>query len=977
LSAQRALAAAALVATLAGWPGAAAAGDAPRAEQIREETAGELLIGGPDAIGGVGDWYLANDLVEVIVDDPSRRFGKRNHGGVIVDAGLRDRRGEDQFAELFPLLNLDQRVELRFDRIRAEVDPEAKWARLVVSASRGPGAIARGGWLARRLDPLVPEPAEIADVQIETEYAVFPGEPWVRITTTIRNQGMRPAPIFAYGDVLMRGGRSMRSWVASTLAPERSRGFEHISFDRTNILGASAAMASFTHLCVPGVVQFPPIAYALFSPERTAQGLPSYGVTNDQVNFVNAFLSDPDWQELGALRILGETRGELAPGEVWSYPRRLLVTGRADVAATTDLIFPALGVADGTSGIAGRVEPGGERAVIEVRSRAGFPVTEIATDTQGPEAGRLRATLAPGDYTLLYRTAQRPDRRLEVTVAPGAVTEVPTQSIEPLGFLRFAPAFEDGGPGRVIVVGVPPTADPVFGAELLGFRIDGAPASSGTETRELHFVGGPSDPARVAIAPGRYRLIATRGLEYGLASAEVEIPANGAEVLVAPFRPLRVIELQGIASADLHVHAQASDDSAMPNAARLASFVAEGVDVIVSSDHDHLGEYGPALAALGVEGRIHVLQGVEATSSAPSEQAPWTLGHSNAWPIPFLPTAHRRGAPPTQDRTLAQLYAELRSQYGARVVQLNHPMGKRRGEPDDQAYLTHLGSQGLPADPERPLGESPNDELMLTAPDGRTRAIDFDAIELMNGDSREQYLQVRELWHSFLRQGLRRTATANSDTHGPDEIAAYPRNYVYLGAGDAAWKESEFDAAIRAGRLFGTNGPLIAAFTANGQRMGDDVAAPGGKVVVELAVAAAPWVPVEEVRLLANGEVLRRWSQLPAGDSPPTLRLRERVELVLERDSFLTLEAGAPLEVAAAAWTASHPGDYTQVVARGFVPAAFSNPIWVDADADGRFASPGLPPRSLRAGPEVAAGAAVALVGITFALRCRARQRAR
>jgi hypothetical protein len=134
-----------LAAALAAWLAADSASGALRAEQIREETAAELLIGGPDAIGGVGDWYLANDLVEVIVDDPSRRFGKRNHGGVIVDAGLRDRRGEDQFAELFPLLNLDQRVELRFDRIRAEVDSPTSWARLVVSASRGPGVIARGG----------------------------------------------------------------------------------------------------------------------------------------------------------------------------------------------------------------------------------------------------------------------------------------------------------------------------------------------------------------------------------------------------------------------------------------------------------------------------------------------------------------------------------------------------------------------------------------------------------------------------------------------------------------------------------------------------------------------------------------------------------------------------------------------------------------------------------------------------------------
>ena len=962
---RRALAAALLAAGLGA--GAASAVEL-RAEQIREASASELLIGGPDAIGGVGDWYLANDKIEVIVDDPSRRFGKRNHGGVIVDAGLRDRRGEDQFAELFPLLDLDQRVEARFDSIRAEVDSQGRWARLVVTGSQGPGVIPRGSELRQWLDPLVPAQDAISDVRIETEYAVFPGEPWVRITTTIRNQGSRPAPIFAYGDVMIRGGLSMRSWLSNTLAPELSRGFQHRSFDRSNLFGASAAMSSFTLLSLPGVFQFPPIAYALFFPERTAQGLHSYGVTDDQVTFVNAFLTDPKWTEAGPLDIFSATRHRLAPGEVWSYPRRLLIAGRSDVAATTDLIFPVLGVADGSSGISGSIQPPGERAVIEVRTRAGVPVTELATDTDGPQAGRFRATLAPGDYTLLLRSAWRPERRLEVKVAPGAVSEVPEQRLETPAFLRFEPAFADGGPGRVIVQGLPPTPDPVFGAELLEFRIDGARPASGTETRDLHFVGGPSDPTRVAIAPGRYRLTATRGLEYGVASAEVELAGAGSEARVTPFQLPRVIELKGIASADLHVHAQASDDSAMPNAARLATFVAEGVDLIVTSDHDHLGQFGPALAALGLEGRIRVLQGVEATSSAPTRKAPWTLGHSNAWPIPYLPTAHRQGAPPTQDHTLGELYAQLHGVYGARVVQLNHPLGKQRGQRDNQNYLTHLGPLGLSVDPALPLESAPNDDLLRPAPDGRTRGIDFDAIELMNGDSREQYLQVREFWHSLLRQGLRRTATANSDTHGPDEIAAYPRNYVYLASERGSWDEDQFDAAVLAGRLFGSNGPLIAAFTANGARIGDEIAAPGGRVVVDLAVAAAPWVPVDEVRLLANGELLRSWSQLPGGASPPAMRLQQRVELTLERDSFLTLEAGAPLDAAPAAWASAHPGDYT-VVARGFTPAAFTNPIWVDVDGDGRFGKPGLPPPPRRAGPEYAVG--LLLILFTAALFAR------
>jgi hypothetical protein len=108
------------------------------------------------------------------------------------------------------------------------------------------------------------------------------------------------------------------------------------------------------------------------------------------------------------------------------------------------------------------------------------------------------------------------------------------------------------------------------------------------------------------------------------------------------------------------------------------------------------------------------------------------------------------------------------------------------------------------------------------------------------------------------------------------------------------------------------------------------------------------------------------------------MRLQERVELTLERDSFLTLEAGAPLDAAPAAWAASHPGEYAEVVARGFLPAAFTNPIWVDVDGDGSFAKPGLPPPPTRAGPQHAAGVILLLAALAlFVRRRRARRRAR
>jgi len=132
------------------------------AVQIDSSNAERLLIGGPDAIGGIGDWYLANDRVEVVVDDPGRRHSAVNHGGTLVDAGVRGVRGEDQLGRIFPLLNLDQRVQPRFDAARAERDPAGRHARIVVSGRPGLDVIARDGAFPDALNPLIPAPGVCA-----------------------------------------------------------------------------------------------------------------------------------------------------------------------------------------------------------------------------------------------------------------------------------------------------------------------------------------------------------------------------------------------------------------------------------------------------------------------------------------------------------------------------------------------------------------------------------------------------------------------------------------------------------------------------------------------------------------------------------------------------------------------------------------------------------------------------------------------
>jgi hypothetical protein len=49
-----------------------------------------------------------------------------------------------------------------------------------------------------------------------------------------------------------------------------------------------------------------------------------------------------------------------------------------------------------------------------------------------------------------------------------------------------------------------------------------------------------------------------------------------------------------------------------------------------------------------------------------------------------------------------------------------------------------------------------------------------------------------------------------------------------------------------------------------------------------------------------------------------------------------------PAQAPYPAETISHPGLYTEVLAPGHVPVAFTNPVYIDVDGNGVFDPPGL-----------------------------------
>jgi hypothetical protein len=184
----------------------------------------------------------------------------------------------------------------------------------------------------------------------------------------------------------------------------------------------------------------------------------------------------------------------------------------------------------------------------------------------------------------------------------------------------------------------------------------------------------------------------------------------------------------------------------------------------------------------------------------------------------------------------------------------------------------------------------------------------------------ERYRQLRADWFALLRHGEVRTATANSDSHLLGEPVAAPRNLIRMEP-DAPdrFDPAAFVAAIRAGHVVGTTGPILDAHVGDAG-IGDTFRGREGAIRVD--VRAAPWVPVGRVRAFVNGVVAHE-SELGAGG---TLWFPH----VFERDAFVTVEvegAAAPDSVYAARLPK-------------FTPFAFTNPIFVDADGDGSWTPP-------------------------------------
>lgn len=432
--------------------------------------------------------------------------------------------------------------------------------------------------------------------------------------------------------------------------------------------------------------------------------------------------------------------------------------------------------------------------------------------------------------------------------------------------------------GRLVVRGVPPTKDP-----------DLVPGTNESGSRNMLY--SLTGSGAIELPAGRYDVLATHGPEYSMPRQELELNAD----LGATFRGVltRSVDTSGWLAADFHVHASPSKDSNVSLNDRVLTLAAEGIELAVPTDHNHVTDYSEAITTQRLEGRLATMSGVEITTLG------W--GHFNAYPYP-----RSLDVPPTHETSPLEIFGVVRARAPQAVLQVNHPRMPGVGYFNRGELNTKTG-----------VAESPE------------FSFGFDALEVSNGfDLEDPKVLERNLreWFELLNVGHRYTAVGNSDSHRVVfQWAGWPRTYVRVPDQDLSRVQpSDVARAVTGGHALVSCGIFVLP-TANGSAgPGDTVQ--GSRVSLAVSVSAPEWVDVSRVEIYANGAKLEeRTRDVPMRKSVWNLS----VDLELKVDTWLVVLARGDKFMNDAL-----PGKWIK-------PFGFANPILVDADADGNFVTPG------------------------------------
>ena len=488
-----------------------------------------------------------------------------------------------------------------------------------------------------------------------------------------------------------------------------------------------------------------------------------------------------------------------------------------------------------------------------------------------------------------------------------------------------------------LITAVASTASPDAGSEtgVLAYRILGpenAPVPARLTVLEpdvdLVALGGPfgdrhavredvcyalDGTGELILPAGRCELLASRGIEWSIDRRWVEIPADGRLEVELRIRP--AVDTTGLIGGDFHLHTlthSGHGDSNMPE--RIVSLVGEGVDFAIATDHNRNIDYIPTITALGASAQITSVVGNELSTP---------IGHFNIFPVDpeRRPIPARLAAAPPMFRLIR---LEPNSLDVVPVIQVNHPRW---------AGIDYFSQVEL-------------DETTGTSSNPRWSA-DFDAIEVLNENALWGWRDPADAggvdvgsqthssmldWYALLDTGHRSIATGNSDSHSVKaNFAGVPRNYMGSSTDDPGEIDPrEMIAAIRSGDVVVTSGPIVRASIPDRGLHDDPRMASvdaNGRVRIAIEIQAAPWIDVDRIRVIRDGDEIDR---IPVDASQDRIRFEGDIEVPVATDGWIVLLVEGDDSLAPVVDGKKRP----------VIPVAIVNPFRVDADLDGEWTPP-------------------------------------
>lgn len=682
-------------------------------------------------------------------------------------------------------------------------------------------------------------------LEVETVYRLTGSDRALLMTTTIANTGTTKQEGLGLGDAIQWGG-------AEKFAPGKAVGFHGPS--RGPFLG--------------GIGRFT-----------------SYAITSTDGDI--AAVSGGAWSDTEQ-----KTGVALGPGEKVTYDRVFVVGERADAASVITELTRASGGAVGAIGITlvdakGKPVTPAPGSKVVVSTPSGQDVMSIVA-----AGGAFGGEVPPGDWRVTY--APSAGRRGDGTKATALVRADKlanvTLAVSDVGTLVAGCQTKD--PCKITVEGIDGTPTPELG-----------PAHVASAARNQLFAAEAAQT--IAIAPGRYRLTASRGPEFALETSDVTISAGSSTSWLAILA--RVVDTSGYVATDFHQHTMMSADAPVSTADRVRSSAVEGVEVAVATEHNVVADLEPVVKELGLDRFLVELPGDEITTDA--NKHAW--GHANVYPLSPRDDQPRGGAFPVLGKTAKEVFADVRARGGSRVLQVNHPRSGKNG------YFDQLGF-----DPKKGTASDPGYDGV------------FDAIEVWNGRDLGQRAKVLDDFLALLRTSHPVTPVGDTDTHGiVGQEAGYPRTYVRVTKDDAfeTWDQARTDDLVKGVKerrdVVLTNGPFLRV-SANGAPIGGVARAKGGRVDVKIHVEVAPWVVVDTLEIKVAGDakppkaIPLTTTKLPSG----ALGADVTTSLAATKDDacVVVVSGTKPLRPVLS-------GDDREIA-----PWAMSGPIWIDADGDGK-----------------------------------------